>query len=122
MKRALILATVLIFLALSAQARALDGGELKRVDALLSLLSSRTDVTFVRNEKEYPVDKAVSHLRSKLKRAGSRIKTAEEFVDHLASKSSMSGKPYQVILPGGEKVDAGVFFHELLREVDGKRK
>lgn len=56
--------------------------------------------TFIRNGGEYDSAKAAAHLRAKLSKAGDRIRTAREFVDLVASKSSQSGAPYQLRLPG----------------------
>ena len=41
-------------------------------------------------------DKAREHLASKYRFAGSRIDSAEAFIEHLATRSSMSGEPYHV--------------------------
>lgn len=37
----------------------------------------------------------------KLKSAGSRITTAEQFIDHLGTRSSRSGEPYRMRLADG---------------------
>jgi hypothetical protein len=97
---------------------ALEGRELARVEALLQVLSTKTDITFVRNGGRYPVDKAVKHLRRKLDSAKGKISTCEQFIDHVASRSSISGKPYSAILADGTEVDKGVYLRELLAGVD----
>jgi hypothetical protein len=103
----------------AAQAK-LEGSELQRINGFLELLSTKTDITFIRNGSSYPVEKAVSHLKSKLKQARNKISSGEEFVEHVASKSSISGKPYEIILPNGNKLLARDYFYELLKEVDSK--
>ncbi|MDR3153119.1 MAG: YfeK family protein [Deltaproteobacteria bacterium] len=118
-KKLLVPVFVALFLALAGTAPALEGRETARIEAFLALLASKADIVFVRNGSKYPVSRAVSHLRSKLSRAKNRISTAEEFIDHVASVSSVSGKPYSVIFPGGEEAPAGPYFRELLRESDG---
>ena len=115
---ALSLAFLLILAPAGAAMADLEGAELARVEALLALLATKTDITFVRNGKEYRVDRAVSHLKTKLGRAKSRISTCSEFVEHVASGSSMSGDPYYVILPGGNTLKMRAYLDELLKELD----
>jgi predicted ThiF/HesA family dinucleotide-utilizing enzyme len=123
MRRKITAALILAALALWAGAAlALEGAEMDRVEAFLSLLSTKTDLIFVRNGSRHPVDKAVGHLNRKLSQAKSRVSTAEEFIDKAASASSISGKPYEIILPGGGTVPAREYFHELLKESDRLRE
>jgi DNA polymerase elongation subunit (family B) len=50
----------------------------------------------------------------KLSKAGSRIKSANDFIDLIASKSSITGKPYQVILKNGSVINLrDLLYHEL---------
>ena len=51
---------------------------------------------FIRNGKEYGPEEARKHIQKKYEYARNRIKTAEDFIQTVASKSSMSGKPYKV--------------------------
>ena len=52
--------------------------------------------TFTRNGTRHSAEEAAAHLTMKYERAGSRIKTAESFIDRLASESSWTGKPYLI--------------------------
>ena len=108
-----------MILAAAPPARAdLEGNELGRVEALLNLLAAQKGVVFIRNGSEYSVDRAVGHLRTKLRRARGRISTCEQFIDHVASGSSISGKPYEVILPDGERLEMRTYLYRLLPGVD----
>jgi hypothetical protein len=51
---------------------------------------------FHRNGKDHSPAEARDHLAMKLRRAGARIDDAENFIKHLATKSSWSGKPYSI--------------------------
>jgi hypothetical protein len=51
---------------------------------------------FIRNGKEYGPEAARKHIQKKYEYARKRIKTAEDFIQGVASKSSMSGKPYKI--------------------------
>ena len=51
---------------------------------------------FIRNGKEYGPEEAREHIQRKYEYARNRIKTAEDFIQGVASKSSMSGKSYKI--------------------------
>jgi len=109
------LACLLLFS--SDTAFAVSPEEQPRIEALLVAIGKQEDLIFIRNGSEYTAQEAVSHLGLKLRRAGSRINTAEEFIDHLASNSSFSGKSYMIKRQGQPEEAAGPFLHRLLREV-----
>jgi len=62
----------------------------------------QSECVFTRNGKQHSATEAEDHLRMKYDRTRSRIKTAEAFIDHLASKSSWTGKPYTMRCAEGE--------------------
>jgi hypothetical protein len=95
--------------------------ELDKINTLLEALSTKTELTFVRNDKNYKVGRAVSHLKSKLKSARTKISTCQEFIDHVASKSSFSGKPYLIIKDDGSVVQAREYFNDLQKEIESKK-
>ena len=72
----------------------------------------------LRNGTVHDTDTAVSFLRGKLKHYGNDIKTAEEFIDRLASKSSTTGQLYWVKLPDGREIPAGDFLRIELARLD----
>jgi hypothetical protein len=78
-------------------------GEQTKIDWLLKEVGGSKAV-FIRNGKEYDAEKAVSHLKSKLFFAGSRVQTARQFITGVASHSEESGKPYEIRLPDGNLV------------------
>ncbi len=65
------------------------------IDYLLSYLAE-SGCIFVRNGDEHGAKEARDHLEMKYNRVKKRIKTADNFIDRIASKSSMSRKPYEV--------------------------
>ncbi len=79
--------------------------EKEKIESILSALA-KSDAIFIRNGTEYSGADAAEHLRSKWNYAGDKIKTATEFIDRLASKSSASGKPYQVRCKDGTVVES----------------
>jgi hypothetical protein len=56
--------------------------------------------TFIRNGSEYGGDKAADHIRAKYDHFMAEIKSIEDFIDRAASKSLLSGKPYEVRCAG----------------------
>ena len=89
--------------------------ERHRIDLLLSAIEKQQNLVFIRNGSEHTAEEAASHLRRKMRSAGERISTAEEFIDNLATAASLSGKPYMVRQQGMEPEPAGPFLHRLLR-------
>jgi len=87
--------------------------EQARIDWLLKEVGGSKAV-FIRNGKEYDAEKAVSHLKSKLFFAGSRVQTARQFITGVASHSEESGKPYEIRLPDGNQLKLETWLLERL--------
>ncbi|MGD8447116.1 MAG: DUF5329 domain-containing protein [Desulfobacterales bacterium] len=51
---------------------------------------------FIRNGKEYSPEAARNHIQKKYEYALNRIKMTEDFIQGIASRSSISGTPYKV--------------------------
>lgn len=76
--------------------------------------------TFIRNGDEYPGPRARTHLEQKLNylESKNRVKSAEDFIDLAATKSSMSGRAYEVRCAGSVE-PAGLWLH---RELNRQRQ
>lgn len=85
------------------------------IDYLLTTMGS-SDCTFIRNGKEYDAKDAEAHLRMKYKRGRRYASTTEKFIENLASKSSMSKKPYFIACEGAERIESGAWLMRLLLE------
>ncbi len=85
-------APLFVFCALTLFAPLVAGPltEEQKIQALLEAVET-SGVQFIRNGTAYGGKEARSHLELKLSRAGGRIKTAEHFIEYLATKSSMTG-------------------------------
>ena len=88
----------------------------EEIDALLDAVIT-SDCIFVRNGKEYDVEDAVSHLQLKRKNGGRYFKTAEEFIKRIASKSSFSGRPYEIHCGEASEETAFDWFNARLEEI-----
>ena len=95
-----------------------DTDETKQIELLLARIEAMQDVVFIRNGKDYSSHKAADHLRLKWKKAGGRVKTAEDFIELCGSRSSISGKPYKIRFPDGRIENSEVIFKELLKEIE----
>lgn len=74
----------------------------------------KSPYSFERNGEVHPSAKAANHLMMKYAYVKNRVKTVEQFIDHLASKSSTTGKQYHVIVSQEEKYPAGeILYNEL---------
>ena len=105
-----------LFFTTALQAR--DPKEDQRIEFLIQTVETVPGMVFIRNGSEYDGKKAGEHLRMKLGKGGERVKTAEDFIEGIASKSSMSGKAYQIRSADGKTEDAGPFLLARLKEYD----
>jgi hypothetical protein len=105
---------VLLFVTLaSVSARADDMPA--EVDYLLTAMGS-CDCTFFRNGKSYSASEAEAHLRMKYKRGRRFAATTEDFIENLASRSSISKDPYYISCHTGEMIESGTWLMRLLAE------
>ena len=105
--------TILI-LFLSSTISAMPMSEMEKINYLLNKVEN-SQLFFIRNGIEHSPKKARNHLEMKYKRAGDRIKTAEQFIKYIATKSSFSGKYYYIKLKNGKKIKASVWFKNILK-------
>jgi uncharacterized protein DUF5329 len=71
---------------------------------------------FFRNGSWYDGKKAAAHLRDKyaMLSTGDRIQTAADFIEEAATKSSLSGQPYQVRCGGATAVATSEWLRDIL--------
>ncbi|QXX81036.1 DUF5329 domain-containing protein [Providencia sp. R33] len=105
----------------TTQALALSPEEKARTESLLTELGKQQNLTFTRNGTEHNATDAESHLRLKLRKTEKRLNTTEQFIDNVASKSSITGEIYQVKDAQGNVLPANQYLHDLLKDkVDSK--
>jgi hypothetical protein len=71
------------------------------IDQLLAAIAS-SGCTFVRAGRDYTGAEAREHLQRKYSQVRDRLATAEDFIVHVASASSMTGEAYRVRCAGAE--------------------
>ncbi len=90
---------ILLIFYVALAATAFAGGSDPEIQYLLDTVGA-SDCVFTRNGKDHSAAEARDHLAMKYRRAGSRVRTAEAFIERLASKSSWTGQPYLINCDG----------------------
>jgi hypothetical protein len=111
---------LIILIWMIGHAFAQESNEEAKIQYLISAIETLKGANFIRNGTMYDAGRAADHLRLKLKKAGDRVKTAEDFIRLCASKSSLSGEPYRIRFSDGTTVETEVFFHTSLKAFSEK--
>ncbi|EKR74557.1 YfeK family protein [Leptospira noguchii] len=90
------------------------------LNSLMDVLES-CGCKFIRNGSEHDPKEAREHMERKLKAVDGKIHTIQEFIDHIGSKSSISGKPYFVKFADGKMVESRVWLKEKWEEIVNKK-
>lgn len=109
------IALIVLLSLLSVSAFGQDFTEKARIQYLIESVEALEGAKFIRNGREYDARAASSHLRLKLTTLGDRVRTAEDFINLCASRSSMTGKPYVIILADGSRLQSEAFFRSRLQ-------
>jgi hypothetical protein len=104
-----------VFLLASPALAAPEAKECAAIDHLITYVRD-SKLDFVRNGQTYDASKAAEHLEMKYAYARDRIATADEFIDNIASKSSLSGQPYFVRDGQGMEKPVGPWLHAELEK------
>ena len=102
MKRSLVLLILLLGSITTARADTHADAE---IQALIQAVAE-SECEFNRNGSRHSAETAAAHLELKYSRGKRYADSAEAFIERLASKSSWSGEPYQMIC-NGETQPAG---------------
>ena len=71
----------------------------------------------MRNGRSYPPRTAAKFLRGKWNDRAAEVRSAEEFIAKVATRSSTTGKPYLVRFDDGREVETAVFLSEVLAKL-----
>jgi hypothetical protein len=93
LENALVAADHATFVIVAASQTATEAAKIGR---LIDAVAAMEGVTFLRNGTEHAPAEAAGHLRAKWEAQAARISTAEQFIEEIASRSSLSGEPYEV--------------------------
>ena len=118
-KSVLLILTVFILFSIATDDLSADTTkEAEKIELLIARLEAMQNTVFIRNGKEHSSKKAAEHLRLKWRKAGKLVHTAEDFIERCGSRSSISGKPYQIRFADGRLEDSAVILRELLNEIE----
>ena len=93
--------------------------ESEKIEGLIESLKKLPEGTqFIRNGKKNSVQEAVELLLKKRKATKGKITQANEFLEKVASKSSVSGKPYSIQYPDGQTENAEVYLRQQLEVLE----
>lgn len=109
---------VLLIMAVAAVAGASVNEEQKIMLLIDSIKNTPENTKFIRNGRAYNALAAANHLQTKYNRAKDKVKTARDFIEYLATKSSVSGKEYQIQFPDGRVILSKVFFTDELIKIE----
>ena len=104
-----------VLAATTASAAALTDAE--KIEALILAVEARKDLQFIRLDTAHTAGEAASMLRVKLAFAGDRVKTVDDFIDHVAT-ATQSGKPYSVRYADGKEVSSAEFLRQELKRIE----
>ena len=116
MTRSRFIACLCLALVPSVEAAAAPPEEQKKIEALIAHVASLKKAVFIRNGKEYDAASAAKFLRGKWEANDKEIKTATEFIEKVATKSSTSGKAYRIRLEDGKETDCGPYLTGQLKK------
>ena len=94
--------------------------EQKEIDLLIDAIE-QSDLIFIRNGIEYSTGEAAIHIRNKFEAVGPKVSTVDAFIDKVASRSSLSGKPYLVKTPDGRTIKASDWLRRKAKDLEKTR-
>lgn len=98
--------------------------EAQKITRLISYVRHLQGAVFIRNGTEHTPAEAAAHMQLKWEKSPKHAKTAQDFIRNLASKSSLTGKPYHIRFHDGKTLTAEeALMRELKRiEKDGSNE
>jgi len=92
--------------------------ENQKIERLIATILDLERATFVRNGTTHTSREAADHLRSKWAAQADDVKTARDFIDKVASRSTLSGETYRIQFPDGAEIDSAEFLRKRLEELE----
>ncbi len=92
--------------------------ENEKIERLIATIHDLDRATFIRNGVEHTSTEAAAHLRQKWDAARDEIKTARDFIDKIATASSLSGVAYRIRFSDGKEIDSAEFLTQRLTEIE----
>ena len=96
------LASVLLILFLSSASSDVPEEQVAEVEHLINYLADSDDCRMIRNSKSYSTEDGAEHVRRKYDYFRDKIFSTEEFIEYAGTKSTKSGRMYEVLCVGQE--------------------
>ncbi len=110
-------ALVALVLTLSAKSAVADSAA--EIAALIDAVR-QSPCQFIRNGDPHGGAEAADHIAAKYRHFQDEIASAEDFIDRAASRSLLSGNPYEIACPGKPVMTAADWLRERLRMLRGR--
>ena len=113
-------AFLLFIILISSSAMAVEQAQTQNIDLDVKRLIQfveHSNCQFVRNGKPYSPRKSAMHIEKKYQHFKAEINSIDKFIELAASKSMLSGRPYQVVCPNSEPVSAGIWMRMMTRDL-----
>jgi alpha-tubulin suppressor-like RCC1 family protein len=92
--------------------------ENEKIENLILSLRDINDAKFIRNGQEHTAEQAITHLRNKWELKQTEIKTAQDFISIVGSKSSTTGKDYIIRFSDESEITSNQWFQNQLQTVE----
>jgi len=92
-----------------------------KIELLIQSIEQLEGAQFYRNGSWYDAKTAATHLRMKLSKAGTRVKTAHDFIDKIGTESSITGEVYKIKFADGKIITAREYFSSELKKIESTR-
>jgi hypothetical protein len=108
----------------SAALRAADltFAEEKQIEALIAAVERMADATFIRNGRSYGAAAAAEFLRRKWRHRQADVRSADDFIEKVASFSSTTDQPYIVRFSDGRETPCSTFLRSELSHLRKKNQ
>lgn len=91
--------------------------ETAKIEQLLSALGALKNVNFIRNGRMHSSTQAVAHMRRKWEAAGTKISSAQDFIEQIGTRSSSTGQLYQLRYADGRMQNSADFLQAELARI-----
>ena len=106
-----------LLFAAAGSAGELPAAEERQIEALIARVAGMTDAAFIRNDRSYDAATAAEFLRRKWRRHAAEVRSAEDFIDRVATGSSTTGAPYRIRLGDGRELPCATVLREELGRI-----
>jgi hypothetical protein len=106
LKRVFLPVVLLALVFLPVFAAGIDAEAAAEIEFLLEAVGV-SGCVFIRNDKDHSSEEAEDHLRLKYRNGKRWVKSPEQFIERIATKSSWSGDPYLIRCSDAEQQPTG---------------